>query len=149
MSGVFGCAKTDSISMEISMELLPSLHPAGIAPKCEELFDKNGYAPLEKFYAMEGGEQAFAEYAEIVGKELSQIASKVSQSPGNTLSMFGHAVFLNAAAMMVVGKVWNGDEKTINQLKSLDLGEAEGIQIDFNGNTCTVKHISVRPHELW
>jgi len=36
------------------MELVGSLHPAGIAPKCEQLFDQHGYAPLSKFYAMEG-----------------------------------------------------------------------------------------------
>jgi hypothetical protein len=36
------------------MELMMSLHPAGIAPKCEELFDKTGYAPLNKFFDMEG-----------------------------------------------------------------------------------------------
>ena len=40
------CTSNDSMAMQVSMELLPSLHPAGIAPKCEELFDKNGYAPL-------------------------------------------------------------------------------------------------------
>ena len=40
------CTSNDSMAMQVSMELLPSLHPAGIAPKCEDLFDKNGYAPL-------------------------------------------------------------------------------------------------------
>ena len=45
LSSLF-CTNADAMAMQVSMELLPSLHPAGIAPKCEELFDKNGYAPL-------------------------------------------------------------------------------------------------------
>jgi hypothetical protein len=45
LSGLF-CTNADAMAMQVSMELLPSLHPAGIAPRCEELFDKNGYAPL-------------------------------------------------------------------------------------------------------
>ena len=45
LSSLF-CSNADAMAMQVSMELLPSLHPAGIAPKCEELFDKNGYAPL-------------------------------------------------------------------------------------------------------
>lgn len=46
---------------QVGMDLLDGLHPAGISLKCEELFDKNGYAPLIKFFAMDGGEAAFAE----------------------------------------------------------------------------------------
>jgi broad specificity phosphatase PhoE len=47
LSSLLSCSNsTDAMAMEVSMELLPSLHPAGIASKCEELFDKNGYAPL-------------------------------------------------------------------------------------------------------
>ena len=45
LSSIF-CTSSDATAMQVSMELLPSLHPAGIAPRCEELFDKNGYAPL-------------------------------------------------------------------------------------------------------
>jgi hypothetical protein len=49
------CSSNSTVGMAVSMELLGSLHPAGIAPKCEQLFDQHGYAPLNKFYAMEGG----------------------------------------------------------------------------------------------
>ncbi|KAJ1481542.1 hypothetical protein T484DRAFT_2721226 [Baffinella frigidus] len=91
----FGCSGASTVAMQVGMDLLPSLHPAGIAPKCEALFDQHGYAPLAKFYAMEGGEEAYAEYAEIVAGEIGALAGKVGMSPGNTLSFFGHAVFLN------------------------------------------------------
>jgi len=143
LSSLF-CTNTDAMAMEVSSELLPSLHPAGIAPKCEELFDKNGYAPLAKFYAMEGGEAAFAEYAEIVAGELCGLAGKVASMPGNTLSLFGHAVFLNAVAMMLCSKVWGADADTINKLKDLDLGEAEGIEVTQKGDSCTLNHKTVR-----
>jgi len=65
------------------------------------LFDKNGYAPLATFYDMEGGQEAFAEYADIVAGEMVGLARKMASVPGSTVSLFGHAVFLNAAVMMV------------------------------------------------
>ena len=102
-----------------------------------------------KFYAMEGGKDAFAEYAEIVAGELFDLANKVRTVPGNTLSLFGHAVFLNAVAMMLVEKVWGGDEPTISKLTTLDLGEAEGILVEKHGESCTIVHKTVRPHPLW
>lgn len=148
LSSLF-CTNTDAMAMEVSMELLPSLHPAGIAPKCEELFDKNGYAPLGKFYAMEGGQEAFAEYADIVAGEMIGLANKMSSVPGSTISCFGHAVFLNAVAMMVCTSVWNADQATIKKLTDLDLGEAEGIVLELNGASCTLTHKTVRPHALW
>ena len=98
---------------------------------------------------MEGGEAAFAEYAEIVAGELQALANKMVSTPGSTLSLFGHAVFLNAVAMMLCSKVWNADEATMNKLKDLDLGEAEGIVLVSTGSSCTLEHKSVRPHELW
>jgi len=147
LSSLF-CTNADAMAMQVSMELLPSLHPAGIAPKCEELFDKNGYAPLAKFYAMDGGKEAFTEYAEIVAGEMVGLANKIAGAPGNTVSFFGHAVFLNAAAMMLI-KAWNADEATIQKLTDLDLGEAEGIVIEYTGASCTLNHKTVRPHKLW
>mmetsp|Transcript_46643 Transcript_46643/g.110563 ORF Transcript_46643/g.110563 Transcript_46643/m.110563 type:complete len:255 (+) Transcript_46643:117-881(+) len=149
MAGLLGCGKADTLGMEVAMDVLPSLHPAGIAPACEALFDKNGYAPLQKFYDMEGGEQAFAEYAEIVAGEMVQLAAKVEKAPGSTVSLFGHAVFLNAVAMMLASKAWGASPETLETLKSLDLGEAEGIEVQREGASCVVKHISVRPHALW
>jgi hypothetical protein len=141
---------------------------------------------------MEGGEAAFAEYAEIVAGEMVGLACKVALVPGNTLSLFGHAgeltplvstllcscvfgvvcvrhsgdgwsvwsgllalmrlcapVFLNAVAMMLCSKVWNGDQTSIDTLKDLDLGEAEGLVVQLSGQSCTLTHKTVRPHPLW
>jgi hypothetical protein len=146
LSSLF-CTNADVV--QLSMFLLPSLHPAGIAPKCEELFDKNGYAPLAKFYAMEGGEAALAEYAEIVAGEMCGLANQVDSFPGTTLSLFGHAVFLNAVAMMLCSKVWAADAGTISKLTELDLGECEGIVIAKTNSSCTLTHKTVRPHKFW
>lgn len=134
---------------ECTMNIAGSLHPAGIAPKCEELFDTHGYAPLAKFYAMDGGEAAFAEYAEIVAAELCKVASNVSTMPGDTLSLFGHAVFLNAVAMMLCRNVWGADEATITSLTTLELLEAEAIVVENVGGKCSIQHKTVRPHPLW
>lgn len=144
------CTSSSTVGMDCGMELVGSLHPAGIAPKCEELFDKNGYAPLAKFYAMDGGEAAFAEYADIVTKDLALLADRIATTAGTTISCFGHAVFLNAVAMKVA-KEWGADAATVQKLTDLDLGEAEGIVIAraANGSSCTVEHKTVRPHDLW
>jgi len=142
------CTSSNTVGMAADMELVGSLHPAGIAPKCEALFDTHGYAPLAKFYGMEGGEEAFAEYGDVVCKELEAVAERVAMKKGNTLSCFGHAVFLNAAAMQLI-KTWGAEEATVKQLVDLDLGEAEGILIERAGDKCSIKHMSVRPHALW
>ena len=97
---------------------------------------------------MDGGKAAFEEYAEIVAGEMVGLAGKMAGVPGSTISLFGHAVFLNAAAMMLI-KAWNADEATIQKLTDLDLGEAEGIVIENTGASCTLTHKSVRPHKLW
>ena len=44
LSGLFCTGAADV--RECTMNIAGSLHPAGIAPKCEELFDTHGYAPL-------------------------------------------------------------------------------------------------------
>ena len=80
LAGFFGCSGASTVGMEVGMDLLPSLHPAGIAPECEELFDKHGYAPLAKFYAMEGGEAAYAKYAEVVAGEMCHLCDKVRRA---------------------------------------------------------------------
>jgi len=46
----------------------------------EALFDTHGYAPLAKFYGMEGGKEAYAEYGEIVCKELAALVEKASST---------------------------------------------------------------------
>lgn len=108
-----------------------------------------GLVCAAKFYAMEGGEEAFAEYGDVVANELQFLAKKVGSAPGTTLSLFGHAVFLNAVAMMLCKKVWNADQATIAQLTELDLGEAEGIVVQKTEASCSITHKTVRPHALW
>lgn len=38
-AGMLGCSSPDAVVNQATMDLVGSLHPAGIAPKCEELFD--------------------------------------------------------------------------------------------------------------
>jgi len=145
-----GCGGGESVAFAVSSELCGGLHPAGLAPKCEALFDKHGYAPLAKFYAMEGGKEAYAEYGELVCKELAQVVERAKHNQGNTITVFGHAVFLNAIAMQLM-LACGADAAQIAAMTDVDLGEAEGIAIDIGaGSTsATVKHFSLRPHALW
>mmetsp|Transcript_31344 Transcript_31344/g.74493 ORF Transcript_31344/g.74493 Transcript_31344/m.74493 type:complete len:196 (-) Transcript_31344:44-631(-) len=141
LSRVLGCSSADTVASHASMDLISSLHPAGIAPKCEELFDKIGYASLSKYYAQEGGKAALADYARAVLQDLGRAAEKVAARPGNTVSCFGHAVFLNAVAMLVAEEVWPGPAEALDLLLHLDLGEAEGVLLDRSGGTLTVTHL--------
>jgi len=151
LASFLGCSSASAVSvaqMEAQSQLVPSLHPAGISPKCEELFDKNGYAPLRKFYSMEGGEGAFADYGEIVCKEIAALCPQVAGQSGDTISFFGHAVFLNAVAMQLA-TAWGQSEETRQKLIDMDLGEAEGIMLERDGSSVQITHKTVRPHELW
>mmetsp|Transcript_17718 Transcript_17718/g.31583 ORF Transcript_17718/g.31583 Transcript_17718/m.31583 type:complete len:248 (-) Transcript_17718:405-1148(-) len=141
LSKVFGCSSADAVATQTAMDLVPSLHPAGIAPKCEEMFDTLGYGPLTKFYGKDGGKEAFDAYAEIVAKELSDIAGKVSRNPGDTLSCFGHAVFLNAVAVLVAERVWGASPDVIKQISEMDLGEAEGILLERKDDSMACRHM--------
>ena len=60
---------------------------------------------------------------------------------GNTISCFGHAVFLNAVALLVAEDVWKADSKTCQTLAELDLGEAEGIVLTISNNVVTCLHV--------
>ncbi|KAK3236346.1 hypothetical protein CYMTET_53508 [Cymbomonas tetramitiformis] len=124
----------------VSIDLIWSLHPAGIAPKCEELFDMLNYGPLTRYYAEEGGEAALAEYGNIVLKEFQGLIASVADKPGDTISMFGHAVFLNAAAMQFL-KMWGFSSTQAKDLTEINLGEAEGIILEKNNGVCSLKHI--------
>lgn len=145
-----GCGSSESVAFAVTSELVGSLHPAGIAPACEELFDTHGYAPLAKFYGMAGGKEAYAEYGEIVCKELAAVVDKVKHNQGNTISVFGHAVFLNAVAMQLM-LACGASAVEVQKATEVDLGEAEGFAVDIGAGatsaTCT--HFSLRPHPLW
>jgi len=110
------------------VEMIPSLHPAGIAPKCEELFDKLNYVPLTKYYEEVDGERALAQYGIIVFDEFEDMLKRCGAKVGNTISMFGHAVFLNAAAMEFAIAL-NFSEEERETLAAINLGEAEGLSL--------------------
>eukprot|EP00192_Tetraselmis_astigmatica_P018376 CAMPEP_0117669336 /NCGR_PEP_ID=MMETSP0804-20121206/12074_1 /TAXON_ID=1074897 /ORGANISM="Tetraselmis astigmatica, Strain CCMP880" /LENGTH=245 /DNA_ID=CAMNT_0005477379 /DNA_START=42 /DNA_END=779 /DNA_ORIENTATION=- len=141
LARILGCSGGNAVATHASMDLLGSLHPAGIAPKCEEMFDTLGYGPLSKFYDKPGGKAAFQDYATIVSKEIYGILDKCGNTPGNTISCFGHAVFLNAVAMLIAEDVWRADETVLNELIGLDLGEAEAILLDNSGGKVTLQHL--------
>lgn len=69
------------------------------------------------------------------------MASKVAKNPGNTISCFGHAVFLNAAAMLVAEKVWGASPDVIKQLQELSLDEAQGILLERKDGGMVFKHM--------
>ena len=60
--------------------------------QCEEMFDTLGYGPMTKFYAKDGGKQAFDDYAELVVKEMcTSFAFRLLIST-RTLSLFVHSL---------------------------------------------------------
>ena len=99
---------------------------------------------------MDGGKEAYAEYGEIVCKELAAAVDKVKHNQGNTVTVFGHAVFLNAIAMQLL-LACGGDAGEVKKAEEVDLGEAEGFSVDIGpgGAGATVTHYSLRPHPLW
>mmetsp|Transcript_2536 Transcript_2536/g.5279 ORF Transcript_2536/g.5279 Transcript_2536/m.5279 type:complete len:246 (-) Transcript_2536:97-834(-) len=113
---------------QVEVQMIHSLHPAGIALECEKLFDRLNYGPLTKYYAEPNGERALAEYGQIVLDEFCDMLQRCAHKPGNTISMFGHAVFLNAAAMEFA-KCMNFSEAELKALTEVDLGEAEGLSL--------------------
>jgi len=128
---------------DVFLRMIESLHPAGMSTICEDLFDSMGYGPLRKFYDVDGGKDAFLSYAERVCQEMSAKISGPSferDAPdGDTICIYGHAVFLNAV-VYAVGISLNIIE-TESLLLDIDLGETEGICIDINEKS--IKHLKV------
>ena len=67
---------------------------------------------------------------------LSALVSATEQgggdAKGSTVSVFGHAVFLNAIAYKVAQAAGASDDAKA-ALLDMDLGETEGIRIDLTG----------------
>lgn len=128
---------------DIFLRMVESLHPAGMSEECEHLFESMGYGPLRNFFSVEGGKDAFVSYAERVCLELTAKVGGPSferDAPsGDTITMFGHAVFLNAL-VYVVGSAL-GIEDTEKLLLDVDLGETEGIYINLKDKT--ISHLKV------
>jgi len=118
---------------------LHTLHPARSGtPKCEKMFDKLGYGTLNTYYAdtsVEGcegqGKVVFREYMDKVTQELHELigAGKANfPAKGDTIAVFGHAVFLNAVAVSVAEAMGITDAEAA--VAKLELGEAQGILCD-------------------
>ena len=95
---------------------LHTLHPARSGtPDCEKMFDKLGYGTLNTYYAdtsVEGcegkGKPIFRNYMNKVTSELDALIKGGMASfgkDGDTVAVFGHAVFLNAVAV-AVAEAW-------------------------------------------
>lgn len=75
---------------------------------------------------------------------------QVKHNQGNTITVFGHAVFLNAIAMQLL-LACGGDAGEVKKAEDVDLGESEGLAVDIGpgGVGASVTHYSLRPHPLW
>lgn len=116
--------------------MVERMHPAGQQAECEQLFAQKGYGPLRTFLDAAGGETAFSLYAESVCAELTTQfrtnAGGRDKSGGTYLSLFGHAVFLNAVAYalaVAAGAAADG----LDAMLDFDLGEAEGLLVPLFG----------------
>lgn len=118
---------------------LHTLHPARSGtPDCEKMFDKLGYGTLNTYYAdmsVEGcegkGKPIFRNYMNKVTTELhALIKSGMADfgASGDTVAVFGHAVFLNAVAVAVSEAMGIPDAEM--KVAELELGEAQGIMCD-------------------
>ena len=147
---------------DIFLRMIESLHPAGMSATCEDLFDSMGYGPvrffysftpsipyflvrllyvhdfqLRKFFEVDGGRDAFLAYANNVCAELAAKTSGpaiAGVSCGDTIAIFGHAVFLNAVAF-VIADYWGFPD--VDFILDVDLGEAEVLVIDKSENRIT------------
>jgi len=128
---------------DIFLRMIEGIHPAGMSAKCEDLFDNLGYGPLRKFFDAEEGKDAFIDYAQRVCAEMSAKIGGPSferDAPaGDTICVFGHAVFLNAIAFTVGTSL--GVAGTEDLLLDIDLGETQGIYIDIGAKS--IVHLKV------
>jgi len=116
---------------------LHTLHPARSGtPDCEKMFDKLGYGTLDRYFAdtsVEGcegrGKQVFRHYMNKVTGELHEVIAaglvEAGGGSGDTVAVFGHAVFLNAVAV-AVGEAM-GIDNAGELVGGMDLGETQGI----------------------
>ena len=131
----------DIMAPGASTLILHTLHPSRSGtPECEKMFDTLGYGTMNTYFAdrsvpgCEGrGRAIFRTYQSKVTRELHQLiadglAKKVLSGEGDTVAVFGHAVFLNAVAIAVSEAMAIPDAEA--SVAVLELGEAEGIMCD-------------------
>lgn len=122
----------------LALRMVQSVHPAGMSETCESLFETMGYGPLRKFFDKEEGNAAFREYANHVCIEMAENIQFACTGEGDCLAVFGHAVFLNAIAL-VLAEAAGGSSETIDSLLDMDLGETQGILLEIETGTITKK----------
>ena len=128
---------------------LPMLHPSRSGTlECEKMFDSLGYGTLDRYFAdksvagCEGrGEEIFRGYMAKVTTELTDVlvtgmpGVDMRSTTGDTVAIFGHAVFLNALAV-AVGEAM-GITNAMALVGGMDLGETQGIMC--NASTKTIE----------
>lgn len=128
---------------------LHTLHPARSGtPDCEKMFDKLGYGTLNTYFSdrtVEGcegkGRAIFRNYITKVSGELhALISAGMANFPpgGDTVAVFGHAVFLNAVAVAVAEA--QGIPRAEELVAVLELGEAQGILCDEKAQAISLCH---------
>ena len=123
---------------------LHTLHPSRSGtPDCEKMFEQLGYGTLNTFFAdtsvpgCEGrGREIFRGYVAKVTGELHGLFA-AGLGAGDTVAVFGHAVFLNAVAI-AVGEAMSID-KAEELVAAMELGEAQGIMCDSAASTIELK----------
>ena len=115
----------------------------GIAPELEVMFDTLGYGPLKKFWDA-GGQHPAAAYADLVAGDMANVL-RGGNAQGTTVSVFGHAVFLNCVAYACAYWI-KLSEADLDRLINIDLGEAEGLLLEKNpeGGAGSLRHLHLR-----
>ena len=111
------------------------------------MFEQLGYGTLNTFFAdtsvpgCEGrGREIFRGYVAKVTGELHGLFAAglgAGLGAGDTVAVFGHAVFLNAVAI-AVGEAMSID-KAEELVAAMELGEAQGIMCDSAASTIELK----------
>ena len=107
---------------------------------------RSGYGTLNTYYAdtsVEGcegkGKPIFRNYMNKVTGELHELIQggmATFGAEGDTVAVFGHAVFLNAVAVAVAEAM--GIPKSEEEVAGLELGEAQGIMCDASAQTVSL-----------
>ena len=131
---------------------LPLLHPSGFLVDanpterramecCLEAFECIGTeGSLADYFTDEHTEQCFMVYAERALRAVLCHAVQRSLPEDATLAVFGHAIFLNAVALLLARTVAAAGADELHTLEDLYLGEAEGITVRASG-TLLVEHV--------
>jgi broad specificity phosphatase PhoE len=134
---------------ETELKPLPVLYDGTMQPKGSPIFRKIGYAPLQDYLLHEEDAQdaqhILGDYAHSVVEALMDIVEQegaAAESPGCTLLMVGHAIYLPAAALGVASLL--GCDDDLDVILSTSTKEAEGYIVDIDD--ASVRYLA-RPSE--